>query len=91
MLVVEDRLTSWQRETFRHGQPEQTITEVHVNLVKSEWAVYMLSRPRVGICQGNDLIRNSSGNARPHSSQLARPLWTDPGLKSSTGARTDLK
>ena len=31
--------------------------------------------------------RNSSGNARPQSSQLAEPLWADPGLKSGIGAR----
>ena len=31
---------------------------------------------------GNELTRNSSGNTQPQSSQLAEPLWTDPGLKS---------
>ena len=31
---------------------------------------------------GNELTRNSSGNTRSQSSQLAEPLWTDPGLKS---------
>ena len=30
----------------------------------------------------NELTRNLSGNNRPQSSQLAEPLWTDPGLKS---------
>ena len=25
---------------------------------------------------------NLSGNIRPQSSQLAEPLWTDPGIKS---------
>ena len=29
----------------------------------------------------NELTRNSSGNTRPQSFQLAEPLWTDPGLK----------
>ena len=29
----------------------------------------------------NELTRNSLGNTRPQSSQLAEPLWTDPGLK----------
>ena len=35
--------------------------------------------------QGNKLTRNSSGNAQPQSSQLAEPLWTDPGIKSGIG------
>ena len=32
------------------------------------------------------LTRYSSGNARPQSSQLAEPLWTDLGVKSGIGA-----
>ena len=36
---------------------------------------------------GNELTRNSSGNIRPQSSQLAGPLWTDPGLKSGITVR----
>ena len=35
----------------------------------------------------NELTRNSSGNTRPQSSQLAEPLWTDPGPKSGIGVR----
>ena len=27
--------------------------------------------------QGEELTRNSSGNVRPQSSQLAEPTWTD--------------
>ena len=42
----------------------------------------MLSRHSVGIYQGKELSHNSSRNTRPQSSQLAEPLWTDPGLKS---------
>ena len=29
----------------------------------------------------------SSGNTQPQSSQLAEPLWTDPGLKSEISTR----
>ena len=29
----------------------------------------------------NELTRNSSGNVRPQSSQLAKPVRADPGLK----------
>ena len=31
----------------------------------------------------NKLICNTSGNTCPQLSQLAEPLWTDPGLKSA--------
>ena len=37
--------------------------------------------------RGNELKRYWSGNARPQSSQLAEPLWTDPGLKSGIYVR----
>ena len=38
-------------------------------------------------------MRNSSGNTQPQSSQLADPLWTDPGLMSGISVRdlTSLK
>ena len=42
----------------------------------------MLSTYSVGSDQGNELLGNSLGNTRPQSSQLAEPLWTDPGLKN---------
>ena len=38
--------------------------------------------PSQGNLSGNELTRNSSGNIRSQSSQLAESLWTDPGLKS---------
>ena len=37
---------------------------------------------------GNELTHNSSGNTRPQSSQLAEPMWTDPGIKSGISVRT---
>ena len=40
----------------------------------------MLSRHMWRTYQGKELTRSSSGNARPHSSQLAEPLWIDPNL-----------
>ena len=49
----------------------------------------MLSRHNVRIYQGIKLTRNSSRKARSQSSQLAESLWTDPGLKSGTGAGKD--
>ena len=47
----------------------------------------MLSRHGVGIYQGNELTRSSSGNTRPQLSRLAEPQWTDPGVKSGTSVR----
>ena len=35
----------------------------------------------------NELTLLSSSNTRPQSSQLAEPLWTDPGLKSEISVR----
>ena len=35
----------------------------------------------------NELTRNLSGNIRPQSSQLAEPLWTDPGIESGISVR----
>ena len=45
-----------------------------------------LSRHSVGLLSGNEFTRDSSGINRSQSSQLAEPLWTDPGLKSGTSA-----
>ena len=50
-----------------------------------------LTMPRSGhtvrTYQGNELTRNSSGNTRSQSSQLAEPLWIDPVLKSGISVR----
>ena len=54
---------------------------------KSEWADYAAVRAESGSLSGNDLTRNSSGNTRSQSSQLAEPLWTDPGVKSGISVR----
>ena len=49
---------------------------------KSEWADYAAVQAERG-----NLSRNSSGNTRSQSSQLAEPLWIDPGLKSGISVR----
>ena len=46
-----------------------------------------LCRHSVGTYPEKELTRNLSGNARPQSSQLAEPLWTDPVLKSGISVR----
>ena len=46
----------------------------------------LLFRPGEGTYREKGLKRNSSGNARPQSSQLTEPLWADkPGLMSGAG------
>ena len=59
------------------------------DLTKSEWADKPLSRHSLGTyhLSGNKLTCNSSGNALSQSSQLAEPLWADPGLKSGISVR----
>ena len=47
----------------------------------------MLSRHSVGSYPGYKLTHSSSGNTQPQLSQLSKPLWTDPALKSETGVR----
>ena len=54
---------------------------------KLEWAEYAAVQAYCGTLSGNKRTRNSSGNSQPRSSQFAKPLWTDPGLKSRTSVR----
>ena len=54
---------------------------------KTEWVDYAAVQAWCGNLSGNELTRNSSGNTRSQSSQLAQPLWTDPGLKSGISVR----
>ena len=54
---------------------------------KSEWADYAAVQAECGNLSGNELTRNSSGNTRLQSSQLAEPLWTDPGLEGGISFR----
>ena len=45
---------------------------------RSRSGLVMQSRHGFGTCQGNELASNSSGKARPQSSHLTEPLWTNP-------------
>ena len=49
---------------------------------KLEQAGYAAVQAECRNLSGDELTLNSSGNTRSQSSQLAEPLWTDPGLKS---------
>ena len=50
--------------------------------MKPDWADHVAVRAKCGNLSGNELTRNLSGNILPQSSQLAEPLWTDPGIKN---------
>ena len=63
--------------------PKHTYT---LDPTKSEWADYAAVEAQRGNLSG-ELSRDSSGNTRPQLSQLAEPLWTDPGLKSGISVR----
>ena len=54
---------------------------------KSECADYAAVQAECGNLFGNEFTRNSSGNSGLQSSQLAEPLWTDPGLKGEVSLR----
>ena len=49
---------------------------------KSKWADCAAVQAHWWNLLGNKLTHNSSGNARPQSSQLTEPFWTGPGLMS---------
>ena len=66
------------------------VTPTHVytfDPMKSEWADYAAVQAQCGNLSGNKLTRKSSDNTRSQSSQLAEPLWTDPGLNSGISVR----
>ena len=52
-----------------------------------EWANYAAVQAECGNLSRNKLTHNPSGNTQLQSSQLAEPLWTDPGLKSGISLR----
>ena len=64
----------WWQVTLKHAYT--------LDAPKSEWADYAAAQAECGNLSGNELTRNSSGNTQLRLSQLAYPLWTDPGLKS---------
>ena len=66
------------------------VTPKHANTLdptNTEWADYAAVKAWCGNLPGNELTRNLSRNTRSQSSQLAEPLWTDPGLKSGISVR----
>ena len=61
---------------------ENTTNSVVSRPSESDWADYAAVQALCGNLSGNKLTCNSSENTRSQSSQLAKPLWTDSGLKS---------
>ena len=83
-------LPQWHVKDLSHsaksaGGRLQAYTLTHAYTLdpkKSEWADYAAVQAQCENLSRNELICNLSGNIRPRSSQLAEPLWTDPGIKS---------
>ena len=75
----------WTRSTL--SGPRLSPSANTLSLQHSEWAGYAAVQAKCGNQSGNELTRNSSGNILSQSSQLAEPLWTDPGLTSGSSVR----
>ena len=67
--------------------------ETHIRLrpTRSRSGLTTLSRHSMGTYQGNELTRNSPGNARLRSSRLAEPGWRIPGLKKKKERKKEKK
>ena len=86
-MSVPPRVTAVARKRLRPfcQKCRWRVTPKHaytLDVSKSEWVDYAAVQAEYGNLPGNELTRNSSGNIRSQSSQLAEPLWTDPGIKS---------
>ena len=82
--MARKRLRSFCQRCRWQVTPKHAYT---LDASKSEWADYAGVQAECGNLSGNELTRNSSGNTRSQSSQLAEALWTDPGLKSGISLR----
>ena len=87
--VAQKRPRSFCQNCWWQVTPKHAYT---LDPSKLEWADYAAVQAECGNLSGNELTRNSSGNTWSQSSQLAEPLWTDPGLQSGISffARADL-
>ena len=77
--VARKRPWSFCQKSRWQVRPKHAYT---LDPTKSEWGDYAAVQARRGNLSGNERTRNSSGNTRPQSSELAESLWTDLGLKS---------
>ena len=63
----------------------------HTLLTQLSWGgLIMLSRSSVGTYLRNELTSNWSGNVHSQSSQLTKPLRTNPGLKHGSSAHKQI-
>ena len=89
--IPPPRYRSGTRKTpsFRQKCRWQVISKQAHTLdpTESVWADYAAVQAWRGKLSGNELTRNSSGDDQPQSSQLAEPLWTDPGLMNGISVR----
>ena len=69
--VARKRLRSFCQKCRWQVTPKHAYT---FDPTKSEWADYAAVQAQCGNLSGNELTRNSSGNTRSQSSQLAEPL-----------------
>ena len=87
-VSVPPRVTAVVRKrprSFRQKRRWQTHTPL---TQRSRSGLTMpLSGHSVGTLSGNELTCNSSGNTQSQSSQLAEPLWTNPGVKRGISMR----
>ena len=77
--VARKRPRSFCQKCRWQVTPKHTYT---LDSAKSERADYAAVQAQCGSLSGNELTCNSSGSTQPQSSQLAEPLWADPGLNS---------
>ena len=77
--VVRKRARAFHQKCMWQVTPKHAYT---LDPAKSEWADYVAVQAKRGNRSENQFTRNSSGKTWSKSSQLAEPLWTDPGRKS---------
>ena len=84
MTVARKRPRSFCQQCRWQVTPKHAYT---LDPSKSEWADYAAVQAECENLSGNELTRNWSGNTRSKPSQLAKPLWTEPGLKNGISLR----
>ena len=82
--VARKRPRSFYQKCRWQVKPKHAYT---LDLTKSEWADYAAIQAECGKLSGNEFTHNSPRNTWSRSSQLAEPLWGDPGLRSGISVR----
>ena len=82
--VARKRVRSFCNKCRWQDTPKHACT---LDPTKSEWCDHAGVQASCGNLSGNELTFCLSENIQPQSSQLAEPLWTDPGIKSGISVR----